>query len=146
LAGDGFFAASTKTTTHHNMSLFEEMTKSTIYPTYVPPPTEMLNLLHEGPEMYDNMWQKTRSMLSYMYDHYLNDFDFFFLCGDDTHVIVENLKHYLVQYMNKSSTIVRRNHLGDILEEPEPAFFTGMNDFDYFYFCGYGTYLIVELF
>jgi hypothetical protein len=27
-----------------------------------------------------------------VYDHYYEDFDFFFLCGDDTHVIVENLR------------------------------------------------------
>jgi len=41
------------------------------------------------------MWQKTRSMLAYMYDNYLNDFDYFLLSGDDTHVIVENLRIYL---------------------------------------------------
>ena len=25
---------------------------------------------HEGPEEYDNMWQKVRSIWSYVYDHY----------------------------------------------------------------------------
>jgi glycoprotein-N-acetylgalactosamine 3-beta-galactosyltransferase len=34
---------------------------------------------HHGPEMYNNMWQKTRSILAYMYDNYFDDYE------DDTH-------------------------------------------------------------
>ena len=35
------------------------------------------------------------SIVSYMYDNYINDFDYFYLCGDDVHLIVENLRGYL---------------------------------------------------
>jgi glycoprotein-N-acetylgalactosamine 3-beta-galactosyltransferase len=38
---------------------------------------------------------KTRSIWAYIHDNYLDDFDFFFLSGDDTHVIVENLRRVL---------------------------------------------------
>jgi hypothetical protein len=50
---------------------------------------------HYGPEKYDNMWQKTRSILAYMYDNYFDDYEYFYLAGDDTHLIVENLRRYL---------------------------------------------------
>jgi len=45
--------------------------------------------------VYGNMWQKTRSILSYMHDNYLEHFEYFYLAGDDTHLIVENLRNYL---------------------------------------------------
>jgi hypothetical protein len=32
---------------------------------------------HDGPEAYGNMWQKTRSMLAYMYDNYFDDYEYF---------------------------------------------------------------------
>ena len=54
-----------------------------------------LHLHHEGPESYNNMWQKTRSILKYAHDHYLQDFDFFHVCGDDVYLIIENMKDYL---------------------------------------------------
>jgi glycoprotein-N-acetylgalactosamine 3-beta-galactosyltransferase len=50
---------------------------------------------HYGPETYGNMWQKTRSILAYMYDNYFDDYEYFYLAGDDTHLIVENLRRYL---------------------------------------------------
>ena len=61
----------------------------------------ILNMLEQpfrclqGPETYSNMWQKTRSILSYMHDNYLDEFEYFYLAGDDTHLIVENLRNYL---------------------------------------------------
>ena len=55
-----------------------------------------IDLLHKGiPGDYDSMWQKVRSMLAYMYEHYLDDYDFFHIVGDDVFLIVENLKAYL---------------------------------------------------
>ena len=54
-----------------------------------------VNLTHEGPEIYGNMWQKTRSILTYMHDNYIDDYDYFFIVGDDTHVIVENMRRFL---------------------------------------------------
>jgi hypothetical protein len=77
---DGFLAASTATIDDPAQEGF--------------PATD---LPHEGKEEYDNMWQKTRSILSYMYDHYLDDYDYFYLSGDDTHLIVENLRRFLYE-------------------------------------------------
>ena len=72
---DGFFAASTKTI----------------------PDIGAVDLPHLGTETYFNMWQKTRSILAFLFDHYIDEFDYFYLAGDDTHLIVENLRHYLHQ-------------------------------------------------
>ena len=36
-----------------------------------------INIVHQGPESYKNMWQKVRSMWSYVYDHYYEDYDYF---------------------------------------------------------------------
>jgi hypothetical protein len=57
----------------------------------------IVNLPHAGKHkgMYKGIWQKVRSMLGYIYDNFLNDYDFFLLSGDDTFVIVENLKAFL---------------------------------------------------
>lgn len=77
---DGFFAASTKTVDN---------------PVSNDEGLGAVDLPHKGPEKYENMWQKTRSILSYMHDYYLDDFDFFFLSGDDTFVIVENMRRMI---------------------------------------------------
>ena len=55
----------------------------------------MVDLLHEGEESYYNMWQKTRSIWAYMYDNYLDEYDYFHLGGDDLYLIVENLRRFL---------------------------------------------------
>jgi hypothetical protein len=54
-----------------------------------------VNLTHHGPEHYGNMWQKTRSILAYLHDHYRHDYDYFWVGGDDTFMVVENMKRYL---------------------------------------------------
>jgi glycoprotein-N-acetylgalactosamine 3-beta-galactosyltransferase len=54
-----------------------------------------INLLHQGPEIYRNMWQKVRSIWAYIYDNYYADYDFFHLGGEDMWVLVENLKAFL---------------------------------------------------
>jgi hypothetical protein len=71
---DGFFAASTKTERDIGA----------------------VDLLHEGPEKYDNLWQKVRSMAAFMYDYYLDDYDYFLFGDDDTFIIMENLHNYLL--------------------------------------------------
>jgi hypothetical protein len=71
---DGFFAASTKTERDIGA----------------------VDLLHKGPEEYDNLWQKVRSMVAFMYDYYLDDYDYFLLADDDTFIIMENLHNYLL--------------------------------------------------
>lgn len=57
-----------------------------------------VNMLHRGPESYKNMWEKVRSTWSYVYQHYLRDYDWFYIAGDNTFVVAENLKNALVEY------------------------------------------------
>lgn len=69
-----------------------------------------VNILHEGDEHYDNMWQKSRSIWKYIHKHYLDSFDYFLLGGDDMFYIVDNLKNYLmsdeiVKYAEESNGI-----------------------------------------
>lgn len=57
----------------------------------------VVNLPHFGTGVgkYSGIWQKVRSMVSYFYDNFLNNYDFLFICGDDTYLIMENLKEFL---------------------------------------------------
>ncbi len=75
---DGFFAASTITVRDPMQSGFGS-----------------IDLVHRGEEEYKNMWQKTRSILAYIYEHYLDEFHYYHICGDDVFMIPENLKKYL---------------------------------------------------
>jgi hypothetical protein len=50
---------------------------------------------HEGEEAYQNIWQKVRSMWSYIYDNYYDKYDWFHIGGDDIYLLVENLRLYL---------------------------------------------------
>ena len=52
-----------------------------------------VNIPHLGPESPDNLWQKVRSILAYVHDHYREDYDFFHISHDNTFVIAENLIH-----------------------------------------------------
>jgi glycoprotein-N-acetylgalactosamine 3-beta-galactosyltransferase len=70
---DGFFVAST-------------VTNETI---------GTVDLPHDGPEAYDNIWQKTRSIWAYIHDNYVDDYDFFWIVGDDFFLVVENLVNML---------------------------------------------------
>jgi glycoprotein-N-acetylgalactosamine 3-beta-galactosyltransferase len=54
-----------------------------------------IHLPHQGPESYTNMWQKVRSMWAYAYDHYLDQFDYFHICGDDVYMVLDNLQAYV---------------------------------------------------
>lgn len=54
-----------------------------------------ISIPHQGPEEYDNMWQKVRSIFAFVGKHYLEDFDFFFQGGDDLYVLPGNLRHYI---------------------------------------------------
>ena len=54
-----------------------------------------LAIEHEGMEEYENMWQKSRAIWKYIGDHYLEQFDYFILGGEDLLVIPENLRQYL---------------------------------------------------
>jgi hypothetical protein len=56
-----------------------------------------VNIPHYGEHQgrYEGIWQKVRSMISYFYDNFIDSYDYFFLSGDDTFLIVENLKKFL---------------------------------------------------
>jgi hypothetical protein len=55
-----------------------------------------ITLTQQGTESYENMWQKVRSIWRYAYyDHYLDQYDYFYICGDDTYLVLENLRAYL---------------------------------------------------
>ncbi|VDM44367.1 unnamed protein product [Toxocara canis] len=41
------------------------------------------------------LWEKTRNMLSYIYQRYADEFDWFMKADDDTYVIVDNLRSFL---------------------------------------------------
>eukprot|EP00542_Grammatophora_oceanica_P009644 CAMPEP_0194035860 /NCGR_PEP_ID=MMETSP0009_2-20130614/8276_1 /TAXON_ID=210454 /ORGANISM="Grammatophora oceanica, Strain CCMP 410" /LENGTH=880 /DNA_ID=CAMNT_0038677401 /DNA_START=21 /DNA_END=2663 /DNA_ORIENTATION=+ len=54
-----------------------------------------VNIVHEGPEEYNNIWQKVRSMWAYIYDNYYEKYDWFHIGGDDLYMIVDNLRSYV---------------------------------------------------
>ncbi|KAL7539102.1 hypothetical protein ACHAXR_009023 [Thalassiosira sp. AJA248-18] len=60
-----------------------------------------ISIEHEGPEAYDNMWQKVRSIWKFVGTHYLSDFDWFLIGGDDLFVLPYNLKAYLASLAEK---------------------------------------------
>uniref|UniRef100_A0A6U0GX63 Hexosyltransferase n=1 Tax=Helicotheca tamesis TaxID=374047 RepID=A0A6U0GX63_9STRA len=54
-----------------------------------------ISIPHDGPEEYDNMWQKIRSIWRFVGTHYIDDFDYFYIGGDDLFVLPQNLREYL---------------------------------------------------
>ena len=64
------------------------------------------DLMHNGPEEYSNMWQKIRSMWAYVHAHYIDEYDFFHICGDDVYLFVENLRQlFLSLHLDKSKPL-----------------------------------------
>ena len=72
------------------------------FSTATDPRIPALKVEHEGPEEYDNMWQKARSIWRYIGEHYRQDFDYFILGGIDLLLIPDNLREYL-RSLNQSS-------------------------------------------
>lgn len=44
---------------------------------------------------YSGLFQRVRAIMAYVYDEFLDQYDFFHFCGDDVFLIVENLKEFL---------------------------------------------------
>ena len=42
--------------------------------------------------LYGDLKLGVRSMVAYFHDNFIDDYDYLYLCGDDTYVIMENLK------------------------------------------------------
>jgi glycoprotein-N-acetylgalactosamine 3-beta-galactosyltransferase len=78
----------------------------------------MIHILHQGEESYNNMWQKVRSIWAYIYMHYLNDYDYFHLGGDDLYVIVENLKRFLVEQQELQASPDEPRFFGAWIDRP----------------------------
>ena len=73
-----------------------------------------IKIPHLGVESYFNMWQKVRSIWKYIYTHYVNDFDWFLLGGDDMYYLVDNLKHYLG---SEKVQLERKKGNGNVLDD-----------------------------
>lgn len=77
-----------------------------------------IDLPHLGPERYNNMWQKVRSMWTYAYDHYLDDYDYFHIGGDDLYLAVDNLRAY-VDGPYVQQELLNNGHLDRISSHPK---------------------------
>ena len=59
------------------------------------PSLNAVKIEHQGPEAYTNMWQKLRSIWTFVNEHYADDYDFFFAGGEDLYVLPQNLRDFL---------------------------------------------------
>ncbi|KAJ9457709.1 Glycoprotein-N-acetylgalactosamine 3-beta-galactosyltransferase 1 [Diplonema papillatum] len=64
---------------------------STVFDPRIP----SLDVPHEGPEQWDNMWQKARSMWAWANATQAGSYDFFYMAGDDVYLDTLNFKSYL---------------------------------------------------
>lgn len=60
------------------------------------------------------MWQKIRSMFQFVGKHYLSQFDWFYMGGDDLVVFPQNLKNYLATYNSSRPHYVGRRFVGKV--------------------------------
>lgn len=87
------------------------------------PELGMVHLHHVGEESYSNMWQKTRSIWSYLRQHYSDDYEYFHLGGDDMYVIVENMRQFLAELNHTSDD--QPLHLGQWVRQRRYPYVAG---------------------
>jgi glycoprotein-N-acetylgalactosamine 3-beta-galactosyltransferase len=88
------------------------------------PELGIVEIIHMGEESYQNMWQKVRSIWAYISDHYLEDYDWFHLGGDDLYMIVNNMRRFLRNVEKRKKDPNEPIFLGSIVHE-------GSKDFAY---------------
>ena len=81
----------------------------------------MVEIPHDGKNYgkYNGIWQKVRSMMTYIYEQYGSQYDYFHFNGDDTFVVVENLKAFLHK---KRPRYVGSRYTPWWLDKPEEPF------------------------
>lgn len=47
---------------------------------------------------YRDLWGKTKHVLTYAYEHFYNEFDWFYKADDDTYAILDNMRYMLSAY------------------------------------------------
>ena len=87
------------------------------FSTKTDPRIPAIHVRHNGAEEYNNMWQKVRSIWKFVGRHYLDDFDFFHLGGDDMYVLPQNLKSFLAS-STENATISDERFWGRRLLKP----------------------------
>jgi len=71
-------------------------------------------------EKYRNMWQKVRSMDRFVGKHYINQFDWFYIGGDDLVAFPQKLKDYLAKFDSS-----KPNYIGRRFKDDKVGFNTG---------------------
>ena len=74
------------------------------FSTVSDPRIPAMHVKHSGKEEYKNMWQKVRSIWKFVGQHYLEQFDWFYIGGDDLFVLPQNLKNYLASLLSKDGS------------------------------------------
>lgn len=72
----------------------------------------------------ENLWQRVRGMYAYMYQNYLNDYDYFHIAGDTNFVIVEVRFSFLIEddvEISHPAAQNLRHFLGSLDKRKEPG-------------------------
>ncbi|KAL3945109.1 MAG: hypothetical protein SGBAC_000838 [Bacillariaceae sp.] len=83
-----------------------------VFSTKSDPRIPAISVPHIGPEEYKNMWQKVRSMTQFVAKHYLSQFDWFYIGGDDLVAFPQNLKNYLATFNASEPQFIGRRFKG----------------------------------
>ena len=49
----------------------------------------------QGPDSRERLWEKAKLTLQYVYDNFIDEYEWFFKADDDTYVVMENLRDYI---------------------------------------------------